>query len=73
MELTINDLTCLWWAKDKNGIEFLTGNLNTNTKVMVLPNVDKKNDKEPDYFLYMGPKELAEDALPEKRPFRFAL
>ena len=63
----------LWWQKDKNGIEFLTGNLNTTTKVMVLPNVDKNNDKDPDYYLSMGPKEEAEDAVPKQRSFRFKL
>ena len=66
-------LTNLWWKKDKNGIEFLTGNLNATTKVLVLPNVDKNNDKDPDYYLYMGPKEGAEGALPKQRSFRFKL
>ena len=66
-------LTHLWWKKDRNGIEFLTGDLNTTTKVMVLPNIDKKNDKDPDYYLYMGPKEEAEDAVPKQRSFRFKL
>ena len=65
--------TKLWWQKDKNGIEFLTGNLNTTTKVMVLPNVDKKNDKNPDYYLIMRPKKVAEHALPKQGSFRFKL
>ena len=47
-------LTELWWKKDKNGIEFLSGNLDAATKVMVLPNIDKTSKRDPDYYLYLG-------------------
>jgi hypothetical protein len=57
----------LWWKKDKNGIEFLAGNLNARTRVMVLPNTDKKSEREADWFLYLGPREVEEDTSIEPR------
>ena len=56
-------LTNLWWQKDKNGIDFLFGNLNTTTKVMVMPNTDKESERDPDCLLYLGPREIEEDTL----------
>ena len=63
-------LTELWWKKDKNGIEFLAGTLNAKTKVLVLPNTDKKSEQEADWFLYIEPKETEESISTEQR-FRF--
>ena len=60
-------LTDLWWKKDKNGIQFLSGNLNAKTKVMVLPNTDKKHGRDPDFFLYIEPQNVEEDNRAEKR------
>lgn len=60
-------MTSLWWKKDKNDIEYLAGNLNATTKVMVLPNTDKKNDKDPDCFLYLGATEESEKDTPKAR------
>jgi hypothetical protein len=59
-------LTNLWWKKDKNGIEFLAGNLNATIEVMILPNADKKNERDPDCFLYLGPREVEEEASTEQ-------
>jgi len=50
-------LTGLWKQKDKEGKSFLTGNLNPISKVLVLQNNYKKNDTEPDYFLYLTQNE----------------
>ena len=61
-------LTNLWWKKDKNGIEFLAGNLNARTKVMVLPNIDKKSKRDPDYFLHLEPQKVEDDAADPKMP-----
>jgi len=60
-------LTDLWWKKDKNGIKFLAGNLNATTKVMVLPNTDKKHGRDPDFFLYIEPRKIEEVTAAEKR------
>ena len=35
--------------------------------------ISRKLDKDPDYFLYMGPEELEEDAVPKQQFFRFKL
>jgi hypothetical protein len=59
-------LTNLWWKKDKNDIEYLAGNLNATTKVMILPNADKKSERDPDCFLYLGPREVEEEISTEQ-------
>ncbi len=59
-------LTNLWWKKDKNGIEFLAGNLNATTKVMVLPNADKNSERDPDCFLFLGPREVETETSTEQ-------
>ena len=56
-------LTNFWWQKDKNGIDFLSGNLNTTTKVMVIPNNDKESERDPNCLLCLGPREIEEDTL----------
>ena len=55
-------LTELWWKKDKNGIEFLSGHLDAATQVMVLPNIDKTSEHDPDYYLYLGSIAEADNA-----------
>ena len=52
-------LTGLWKNKDKKGNTFLSGSLNAITNLMVMPNTLKKedDDKAPDYFIYISPKE----------------
>ena len=45
----------------------VAGNLNATTKVMVLPNADKKSERDPDCFLYLEPREIKEDAPTEQR------
>ena len=54
-------LTGLWKNKDKNGKGYLSGNLNAVTRLMILSNTFKKGDRDPDYILYIGPKEKAGD------------
>ncbi len=51
----------LWKGKDKNGNEYLSGNFNAVTRLMILSNTNKKGDKDPDYFLYIGSKEKADN------------
>jgi len=62
-------ITGLWEKEDKNGNNFLTGQLNAISKVLVMPNTFKRNeDKDPDYFLYFASveKEKPKDN-PEKK------
>jgi len=48
-------ITGLWEKKDKNGNNYLCGNLNAISRVMIMPNTFKRNeDKDPDYFLYFA-------------------
>ena len=55
-------LTGLWKNKDKNGNTFLSGSLNAITNLLVMPNTFKKDDedKAPDYYVYISPKEKQE-------------
>ena len=50
----------------QNGIEYLAGNLNATTKVMILPNTDKENEQAPDCFLYLGPRKIEEETSSEQ-------
>ena len=56
MESTIK-LTGLWKQKDKNGQIYLSGTLSPISKVLVMPNTFKKEDREPDYYFYLGVNE----------------
>jgi len=65
MEKTIGNMvkiTGLWESKDKNGNIVLSGGNNKISRFMVLYNNFKKEDKEPDFYLY-----LAENAITEKK------
>ena len=44
----------------------VAGNLNATTKVMILPNADKKSERDPDCFLYLGPREVEEETSTEQ-------
>jgi len=46
--------------KDKNGNTYFMGHINPISVVMVMPNTFKKDDKEPDYFLYVKQNERSE-------------
>ena len=49
-------LAGLWKKKDKQGNPSLIGDLSKISKVVVMKNTSKNGDKDPDYFLYIGPK-----------------
>lgn len=49
-------LAGLWGKTDKKGNTYLSGNFNAITNVTVMPNENKKTDRDPDYFMYISPK-----------------
>ena len=53
MEGTVK-ITGLWKQKDKNGNTYLSGSLSPVSRVLVMPNTYKKEDRDPDYFFYLG-------------------
>ena len=59
-------MTGLWKAKDKNGVTYLSGGLSGITQLMVMPNTHKRNDKDPDYFVYIKPTKKIGDAVVSK-------
>lgn len=70
METTYMFNLCgLWASKDKNGNSMMQGNLNPYTKFYVFKNTNKRNEKDPDYYLKIGAregekKETKEEPLP---------
>jgi hypothetical protein len=46
------ELTGLWERKDRNGITYLSDKQNGTSFIMVMPNTLKKENGDPDYFLY---------------------
>jgi uncharacterized protein (DUF736 family) len=60
MEGTVK-LTGLWKQTDKNGKTYLSGTLSPISKVLVMPNTFKKEDKDPDYYFYLGANEKKGD------------
>jgi len=45
-----------WKRKDKQGRLLLSGDLSEISRVVVTKNTSKIRDKDPDYFLCIGPK-----------------
>jgi hypothetical protein len=67
-ENTMNEmvkLAGLWKHQDKDGQMFLSGSLNPISKILVIPNTDKKEKKDPDYFFYLGADEKKESFEPK--------
>lgn len=50
-------LTGLWKSESKSGVKMLSGSLNAITSLLIMPNDFKKDPKDPDYYLYLKPKE----------------
>jgi len=63
-----NELGALWKKKSKTGMSFLSGyivdNDGTRTDVVVFANSNKKNEKAPDYRLYIS-KPLENKTTPQ--------
>ena len=50
-------VTGLWKQRDMNGQTFLSGSLSPISKVLVIPNADKKEETDPDYYIYLEANE----------------
>jgi|TARA_Y100000310_G_scaffold124782_1_gene123585 uncharacterized protein (DUF736 family) len=51
------EVCALWKQESKAGDMYLSGSLSKNTKVLVLKNSFKAKDNEPDYRVYLAPKD----------------
>ena len=56
-ESNLVEVCALWKQESKAGDMYLSGSLSKNTKVLVLKNSFKAKDNEPDYRIYLAPKE----------------
>jgi uncharacterized protein (DUF736 family) len=45
----------VWKSTAKDGREYYSGKVNDNFKLLVFPNNNKKNDREPDLHVYLAP------------------
>jgi hypothetical protein len=65
-------LGALWTGKDKDGQPMLTGTVNSSTRILILKNGFKREEKHPDYLVYLAPadqkdkdgKEESDDSTP---------
>jgi uncharacterized protein (DUF736 family) len=55
----------LWKSKTKKGETILSGSLNPITQLLIMPNTLKKNEKDPDFYLYMKAREKAPADKPQ--------
>jgi len=53
--MDMTKITGLWKSEDKNGNTYLSGKMNAITQLMIMQNTYKKEDREPDYWLYIKP------------------
>ena len=59
----------LWERKDKKGNAYLSDTPDGTSSIMVLPNTFKKENGDPDYFLYTKPdKEKRSEETSEELP-----
>ena len=54
----------LWKNTSQSGIETLSGNLG-GARIVIFPNGYKKEDKHPDYIVYICENKKREDAVPK--------
>ena len=47
-------LTGLWKYRDRNNNDYLSGSIGPNVKVLVFQNGNKKDEKDPDFVLYLA-------------------
>lgn len=62
------ELCGLWTKKDKNDNPMLSGKIGQRATVLILKNQHKKEEKHPDYFLYLSEAQKPE-GKEEKPPF----
>jgi len=70
-------LGALWVSKTKEGEKILSGQINQDTRIVILKNGFKKEDGQPDFYLYAQPNERkskgskapAREAQEEDAPF----
>jgi len=56
------EVCALWWnTSKKDGKKYLSGSFGPNNKIMLFPNQFKKEDKHPDYKMFIVKKERKED------------
>lgn len=57
----------LWKGKDKDGQPILSGSMNVETRILVLKNGFKREDKQPDYYVYLVASEKKEGSAKQDR------
>lgn len=65
-------LSGLWKNTGKNGASYLKGKLSPVASLLVFPNDHKRNDNDPDYYIYLDEskrQQETENAKPEAATF----
>ncbi len=55
-------------ADGGNAYRYLTGFLNEQTRVVIMPNREKRSDGDPDWILYLAPLPSGSPSAPEAAP-----
>lgn len=69
-ESTLVKLTGLWKYESKKGTHYLAGSLSASSKILILPNIHKRQNSDPDYIAYLAPqqrKEQQAEPQPEQK------
>jgi uncharacterized protein (DUF736 family) len=54
-------LTGLWKDTDKKGQSYLRGKINNNAKIVIMKNLYKRDDNDPDFNLYVTGVEIKKE------------
>ena len=64
-------LTGLWWGKDKNGNDYLSGQMSRSARVLVLANGKKSKPSDPDMSLFIVEERPREEPKKPEESDRF--
>jgi hypothetical protein len=64
-------LTGLWWGKDKNGNDYLSGQMSRSARMLILKNTKKAKPSDPDMSLFVVEERPREEAPKEKEDDSF--
>lgn len=54
------------WLQEKNGKKYMSGALTNSCKILIFKNENKKGQSDPDWILYLAPKEPKQNQPQQK-------
>lgn len=62
-------LSGLWLNKSQSGEKYMSGSMGIGGKLLMFKNKNKKGDTDPDYYLFLAPKEQRDKGGEDELPF----